>query len=125
MDMSAAEVVNTGGGVMIAQIPVTVRTLEYRLGSWYTTDVPDDHYFVLAGPDGVGVYHTAVSPLVDDEQFDTQVVYYDWRDNAQYVMDEKDDEWFVGYLFRGPWADVCTAATNYYKACEYSDGLLD
>ena len=129
MDMSAAEVINTGGGVMIAQIPVTIRTLghylEYGHDVWYTTDIPDDHYFVLAGPDGVGVYHTAVSPLVDDEQFDTQVIYYDWRDNAQYVMDEKDDEWFVGYLFRGPWDSVCQMATGYYKCYENSEGLLD
>ena len=125
MDMSAAEVINTGGGVMIAQIPVTVRTLECRLGSWYTTDVPDDYYFVLAGPDGVGVYHTAISPLVDDDQFDTQEVYFDWSETAQYDLIEDGVELFTGYDFDGQWDIVCRTATEYYKCYENSEGLLD
>ena len=125
MDMSAAKVVNTGGGVMIAQIPVTIRTSKYYHGTWYTTDIPDDHYFVLAGPDGVGVYHTAVSPLVDDEQFDTQVVYFDWSEAAQYDLIEDDVEVFTGYNFDGPWDSVCQMATGYYKCYENSEGLLD
>ena len=125
MDMSAAEIVNTGGGVMIAQIPVTIRTLEHYHDFWYTTDVPDDHYFVLAGPDGVGVYHTAVSPLVDDEQFDTQVVYFDWSETRQYDLIEDDVEVFTGYAFVGPWASICLTATNFYECYENSEGLLD
>ena len=125
MYMSEAKIVNTGGGVMIVQIPVTVRTFKYYHGTWYTTDVPDDHYFVLAGPDGVGVYHTAVSPLVDDDQFDTQVVYFDWSETEQYELIENDDELFTGYNFDGPWACVCEMATNYYKCYENSEGLLD
>lgn len=125
MDMSAAEVVNTGGGVMIAQIPVTIRTFKYYHGTWYTTDIPDEHYFVLAGPDGVGVYHTEVSPLVDDEQFDTQVAYFDWSETAQYDLIEDDVEVFTGYNFDGEWASICLMATNYYKCYENSEGLLD
>ena len=124
MDMSAAEIVNTGGGVMIAQIPVTIRALEYYHDFWYTTDIPDDHYFVLAGPDGVGVYHTAVSPLVDDDQFDTQVAYFDWSETERYDLIEEDVAVFTGYAFVGPWAGICQTATNFYNCYKDSEGLF-
>lgn len=125
MDMSAAKIVNTGGDVMIAQIPVTIRTFKYFHGTWYATDIPDEHYFVLAGPDGVGVYHTEISPLVDDEQFDTQVVYFDWSETAQYDLIEDGVEVFTGYNFDGLWDSVCQMATDYYKCYENSEGPFD
>lgn len=91
-----------------------------------TTVISTDDYIVLIDVNGVGLYETKVSPIVDESKFDTQVVYFDWSDINQYVVTEDGAEYWCGYSFGNDdyWSDLLTAAVNYYYAVTHCSGII-
>lgn len=117
IDYDHAGMTNTGGGVMIAAAPLEI---------WVPTNRADTltSWWILAGPDGVGIYSSEQNPLIDDAGFDCEVVYRDWSDCACYSDTEDGDDVFTGYDFDSEFSDVMTSFTYYYKAYETSEGSL-
>lgn len=85
-----------------------------------------DNYIVLIDVNGVGLYETKVSPIMDDSKFDTQVVYFDWIDINQYVVTEDGNEYWCGYSFGNDdyWSGMLMAAVNYYYAMTHGTGVI-
>lgn len=106
-----AEWLSNGGNFMVLQIPVLLN---------------DGYFLVLTDSNGIGVYETTVSPIVDELQFDTQVAYFDWADINQYVADENGDEHWTGYSFYGDdtWTDILTPIAHYYYAITHMTGVI-
>lgn len=125
LDYVSAQWVYNGGGFNCLQIPVELqRCVSNDDGS--VTIAGTDDYMVLIDVNGVGLYETKISPIVDESKFDTQVVYFDWIDINQYVVTEDGDEYWCGYSFGNDdyWSDLLTAAANYYYAVSHSTGVI-
>lgn len=125
LDYASAQWGYNGGGFNCLQIPVA---LSYRVknddGS--VTITGTDDYMVLIDVNGVGLYETKISPIVDESKFDTQVVYFDWVDINQYVVTEDGDEYWCGYSFGNDdyWSDLLTSAARYYDAVTHCTGVI-
>lgn len=125
IDYFSAQWVYNGGGFYCFQIPVELKHCTPN-GDGSVTITGTDDYMVLIDVNGVGLYETKISPIVDESKFDTQVVYFDWIDVNQYVVIEDGDEYWRGYSFGndGYWSDLLTAAVNYYYAATHSTGVI-
>ena len=125
IDYFSAQWGHNGGGFYCLQIPVDVmHCIQNDDGSITITGTDD--YMVLIDVNGVGLYETKISPIVDESKFDTQVVYFDWIDINQYVVTEDGDECWCGYSFGNDdyWSDLLTAAVNYYYAATHGTGVI-
>ena len=124
IDYFSAQWGYNGGGHTCLQIPVELKHCVQNDGS--ITIAGTDDYMVLIDVNGVGLYETKISPIVDESKFDTQVVYFDWIDINQYVVTENGDEYWCGYNFGNDdyWSDLLTAAVSYYYAMTHGTGLI-
>lgn len=113
------------GGFDCLQIPVDLYHYVKNDNDSITIAGTDD-YTVLIDVNGIGLYETKVSPIVDDSKFDTQIVYFDWIDINQYVVTEDGNEHWCGYSFGNDdyWSDLLTAAVNYYYAMTHGTGFI-
>ena len=125
IDYFSAQWGYNGGGFYCLQIPVELKHCVKNDDNSVTITGTDD-YMVLIDVNGVGLYETKISPLVDDSKFGTQVVYFDWIDINQYIVTEDGDEHWCGYRFGNDdyWSDMLTAAVNYYDAVSHSTGVI-
>ena len=125
LDYVSAQWVYNGGGFNCLQIPVDLKHCIQNDDDSITVTGTDD-YMVLIDVNGVGLYETKISPIVDESKFDTQVVYFDWIDINQYVVTEDGDEYWCGYHFGNDdyWSDLLTAAVNYYYAVSHGTGVI-
>lgn len=113
------------GGFECLQIPVDLNHYIQNDDDSITIIGTDD-YMVLIDVNGVGLYETKISPIVDESKFDTQVVYFDWIDINQYIVTEGGDEYWCSYHFGNDdyWSEMLTAAVNYYHAVTHSTGVI-
>lgn len=125
LDYASAQWGHNGGGFCCLQIPVGLKHCIQNDDDSITTTGTGD-YMVLIDVNGVGLYETKISPIVDESKFDTQVVYFDWIDINQYVVAEDGDEYWCGYSFGNDdyWSDLLTAAVNYYYAVTHGTGVI-
>lgn len=125
IDYFSAQWGHNGGGFYCLQIPVDLKHCVQNDDDSITITGTDD-YMVLIDVNGVGLYKTKISPIVDESKFDTQVVYFDWIDINQYVVTEGGDEHWCGYHFGNDdyWTGMLTAAVNYYYAVIHGTGVI-
>lgn len=125
IDYASAQWGHNGGGFYCLQIPVELKHCIQNDDDSITA-TGTDNYMVLIDVNGVGLYETMISPIVDESKFDTQVVYFDWTDVNQYVVTENGDEYWCGYNFGNDdyWTDMLTAAVNYYYAMTHGTGFI-
>lgn len=125
LDFVSAQWGYNGGGFNCLQIPVELKHCIQNDGGSATITGKDD-YMVLIDVNGVGLYETKISPIVDESKFDTQVVYFDWTDINQYVVTEDGDERWCGYSFGNDdyWSDLLIAAVHYYEAMINCTGFI-
>lgn len=125
LDYASAQWGHNGGGFYCLQIPVDLKHCIQNDDDSVTVTGTDD-YMVLIDVNGVGLYETKISPIVDESKFDTQVVYFDWIDINQYVVTEDGNEYWCGYSFGNDdyWSDMLMAAVNYYYAMTHGTGVI-
>lgn len=125
LDFVSAQWAYNGGGFNCLQIPVTLKHCVKNDDDSVTITGTDD-YMVLIDVNGVGLYETKISPIVDESKFDTQVVYFDWIDINQYVVTEDGNEYWCGYSFGNDdyWTDLLTSAVHYYEAMVNCTGVI-
>lgn len=124
--MTDAKVIDYGNNDLDVQIPVTLQLTEWHPGLGYLPlDGETEEYFVIVNSECAAVYRTAVSPLEDESGYDNKVILYGLSDHAKYVVDDDGDEWFVGYVFNGPWSRVLNKAVKLYAAYSYPYGFME
>lgn len=123
--MTDAKAVYDDQGNLTVQIPVTLQLTEWCSGLGYLPlDGETDEYFIIVNYKCAAVYHTAVSPLEDESGYDNQAILYSLRDHDKYIFDS-GREWFVGYIFNGPWARVLNKAVKLYEAYSCPYGFME
>ena len=124
--MTDAKVVDYGDNDLTVSIPVTLQSTEWHSGLGYLPIAGEtEEYFVIVNSECAAVYHTAVSPLEDESGYDHQVILYSLNDYTRYVGVDDGGEWFVGYVFDGPWARVLNKAAKLYTAYRYPYGFME